>query len=177
LEREQRAKVLVPILRRDSGNHVHCGDLKTIVRPIGNELRLVSLPSDLDFTPAIAKAKPRWRLEVEESALVHTNGDYGTGFRVPGKPPIVAVHHNVFNECYRRYTTIAQIAYHHGLLKQRLTKALKDADRVVAVSESTRASLERTFGAAKIDVIYNGIDADLLQPKPLPVPPGRRRSR
>ena len=77
---------------------------------------------------------------------------------------MVTVHHNVFDDRYQKFTSLAQKAYHLGLLKRRIKKVLNDADCVVAVSQYTKASVERTFGATKVQVIYNGIDTELFRP-------------
>jgi glycosyltransferase involved in cell wall biosynthesis len=92
-------------------------------------------------------------------------------FRVAGKPFVVTAHHDVFDPPYQNCTNFAQKAYHYGLLKRRIAQALNDADRIVAVSCSTKASLERTFGVTKIDVIHNGVDTDVFRPSQVPTPP------
>jgi glycosyltransferase involved in cell wall biosynthesis len=124
----------------------------------------------LEFTPCLAGAALRRGSQVSDCSLVHTNADYGTVFRVAGKPFVVTAHHDVFDVLYQKCTSGAQKAYHYGLLKRRIARALTTADKVVAVSHSTKASLERTFGVTKIEVIYNGIDTEAFKPRPAPIP-------
>ncbi|MSP37996.1 MAG: glycosyltransferase family 1 protein [Deltaproteobacteria bacterium] len=96
--------------------------------------------------------------------MMHGNADYGSAFSRSDKPSVVTVLHNVFEDNYQRYTTLSQKAFHFGWLKRRIAQALRDADRVVAISHSTKASIERTFGARNIEVIYNGIDSEIFKP-------------
>ena len=163
-------KILVPILRSNSGNDVYFRNLKDGLNKSAVTVRSMRLASCIEFLPFVARAALRWRGEFGDCALVHTNADYGTTFKVPGKPFIVTTHHDVFDELYQRYTTIAQKTYHYGLLRNRIAQALSTADRVIAVSYSTKTSLERTFGARKIDVIYNGVDTEAFAPKRIPIP-------
>jgi glycosyltransferase involved in cell wall biosynthesis len=104
------------------------------------------------------------------SAVIHTNADYGTIFRSARKPFVVSVHHDVFDEDYRKHTNIAQQSYHFGLLKKRIGQAFDAADHVIAVSYNTRSSIERTFGRGGIEVIHNGVDTDFFKPKEVSVP-------
>lgn len=164
-------KVFIPIIRSGTGSEVYFEDLKYALSKDQITVEIVRLSPYLEFTPYIAKAALLWRSEVRDCAIVHTNADYGTTFKVPSKPFVVTVHHNVFDESYQKCTNLAQKAYHYGLLKRRIAQALSSADRVVAVSHSTKASLERTFGFTKIDVVYNGVDTDVFQPKKVPVLP------
>jgi glycosyltransferase involved in cell wall biosynthesis len=163
-------KVIVPIIRSGSGNDVYFQELKQALHDSHITLDLVRLAPYLEFAPYIAKATLLRRGEVGDCIVVHTNADYGVMFKVPTKPYVVTVHHNVFDENYQRSTSFAQRAYHYGLLKRRVAQALRDADKVVAVSYSTKASLERTFRATRIDVIHNGVDTNTFQPKQVPVP-------
>lgn len=124
----------------------------------------------LELLPSAARAALHWKGEYRNCALVHTNADYGAAFKCSGKPYVVTAHHDVFSESYQAYTSVAQKTYHYGLLKHRVVQALAVADRVVAVSYSTKRSLERTFGARKIDVIYNGIDTAAFKPNRVAIP-------
>jgi glycosyltransferase involved in cell wall biosynthesis len=102
--------------------------------------------------------------------LVHANADYGVAFKASNKPFIVTVHHNVVDESYRQSTTFAQRVYHYGVMRGRLRRALEEADRVIAVSYSTKSSLERNFRAKNVEVIYNGIDTQFFAPKRVAAP-------
>lgn len=163
-------KILVPTFRSDTGNDVYFRDLKDGLNRHHITIEIMPLTKYLEFTPCLAGAALRRGSQVNDCALVHTNADYGTVFRVAGKPFVVTAHHDVFDALYQKCTSGAQKAYHYGLLKRRIARALTTADKVVAVSHSTKASLERTFGVTKIEVIYNGIDAELFKPEKVQIP-------
>lgn len=164
-------KILVPTFRSDTGNDVYFRDLKDGLNRHHITIEIMPLTKYLEFTPCLAGAALRREGQVSDCSLVHTNADYGTVFRVAGKPFVVTAHHDVFDPPYQNCTNFAQKAYHYGLLKRRIAQALNDADRIVAVSCSTKASLERTFGVTKIDVIHNGVDTDVFRPSQVSTPP------
>jgi len=163
-------KILVPTFRSDTGNDVYFRDLKDGLNRHHITIEIMRLTKYLEFTPCLAGAALRRGSQVSDCSLVHTNADYGTVFRVAGKPLVVTAHHDVFDALYQKCTSGAQKAYHYGLLKRRIARALTTADKVVAVSHSTKASLERTFGVTKIDVIHNGVDTEAFKPRPVPIP-------
>jgi glycosyltransferase involved in cell wall biosynthesis len=165
-------KILIPILRTNSGNEVYFHELETSLSKSAVSVEVRRFAPYLEILPSAARVLLRWRGEYGNCALVHSNADYGATFKVRGKPFIVTAHHDVFDELYQRYTSIAQKTYHYGFLKNRIAQALSTADRVIAVSYSTKTSLERTFGARKIDVIYNGVDTEAFAPKRVLVPEG-----
>jgi glycosyltransferase involved in cell wall biosynthesis len=157
--------IAVPIINNDSGSAVYFRDLQRELSRRGITIELKQFSPLFECAPALTKAISWLSAAREKPDIVHSNADYGVAFKVKGKPFITTVHHNVFDDGYQRFTTFPQKVYHFGLLKNRLARALKEADRVVAVSHSTKASLERTFGATNVEVIYNGIDTELFKPK------------
>ena len=133
-------------------------------------MELVEFPPCFESTPAFAYASLWFRGGMDRFRIVHANADYGVAFKASNKPFIVTVHHNVVDESYRQSTTFAQRVYHYGVMRGRLRRALEKADRVIAVSWSTKSSLERNFRAKNIEVIYNGIDTKLFAPKRVAAP-------
>ena len=158
-------KVLVPIFESRSGSTVYFDQLKSIVGPKAIQVDSIQFAPYLEFVPNIAQRRLLTVTTVRGYDLIHSNADYGVLFRRSDKPLVVTVFHDVFDENYQKFTTLAQKAYHFGLLKQRIAKALRNADRVIAISQSTKTSIERTFGAKHVEVIYPGIDAELFRPK------------
>jgi glycosyltransferase involved in cell wall biosynthesis len=163
-------KVLIPILRTHSGNDVYFRELQTALSRSSAAVEIRRFSPYLELLPSAARAALHWRGEYGNCALVHTNADYGASFKLAGRPYVVTAHHDVFDACYQEYTRVAQKTYHYGLLKHRIAQALAVADRVIAVSCSTKRSLECTFGASNVDVIYNGIDTAAFKPKRVAIP-------
>jgi glycosyltransferase involved in cell wall biosynthesis len=156
-------KVFAPIINSKSGNEVYFRDLQKELGRRAITIELKEFPTFFECTPGLARVISRYRSWSDDFDLIHSNADYGVAFKRSDKPFVVTVHHNVFDDRYQKYTSLAQKAYHFGLLKRRIEKVLNSADRVVAVSQYTKASLEQTFGVAKVQVIYNGIDTELFR--------------
>ena len=157
-------QVFVPIINADSGNAVYFRDLQRELGRRAVTIEFAQFPPVLECIPGFARAISYFRYCSDHFDLVHSNADYGLTFKCSGKPFVVTVHHNVFDDHYQNFTSLAQKAYYSGLLKRRVEKVLKGADRVVCVSQYTKSTVEQTFGAVKVQVIYNGIDTDLFRP-------------
>jgi glycosyltransferase involved in cell wall biosynthesis len=160
-------KVLVPFIHSDSGNDVYFRDLKSGLLSHHVTVELMHFHPYVGFMPRLASSSFMRRARSGTCNLIHSNADYGDIFRVPSRPFVVTVHHNVFEKNYQCSTSVAQKAYHFGLLRRRFLRSMEAADKIVAVSHSTRKSLERMFGAGDVEVIYNGIDADVFRPIPV----------
>ena len=157
-------KVLVPISDTRSGHNVYFDQLRKAVGGHGVALDFFHLARQFEIAPALARARVHAHARRGDYDLMHVNADYGSAFKRSDKPFVVTVLHNVFEESYQRHTTLIQKAFHFGWLKRRIGRALSAADRVIAISRSTKASIERTFGTRNVEVIYNGIDTELFKP-------------
>ncbi len=157
-------KVLVPISDTRSGHSVYFDQLKQAVGCRGISLDIIHFGRHFEIVPALANFRIHAHVSLRDCDVVHVNADYGSGFRRSDRPFVVTVLHNVFEDIYQRYTTLSQKAFHFGWLKRRIGKALSAADRVIAISQNTKESIERTFGAHNVEVIYNGIDTELFKP-------------
>jgi glycosyltransferase involved in cell wall biosynthesis len=157
-------KIVVPLINGRSGNDVYFHNLKQGLAPQRVKMELVYFNSAFEFAPRLASLRFLRRTRSGDFSLVHANADHGDSFRLPSKPFIVTVHHNVFEKQYQKRAGVREKAYHFGLLRTRLFRALEAADQVVAVSHATRISLERSFGARPIRVIHNGVDTEVFKP-------------
>lgn len=158
-------KILIPIIRGDSGGDVYFQCLRDALHKKNIAITLTRLPQYLELAPPVAKIALFWKGDARNYDLVHTNGDHGSHFKVRGRPLVLTVLHNVFEENYQKYTTTFQKLYHHVFLKRYLYRALNTADKIVAISLSTKTSLERTFGISNVALIYGGVDTDTFLPK------------
>jgi glycosyltransferase involved in cell wall biosynthesis len=157
-------QIFVPIISADSGNAVYFRDLQRELGRHAVTIEFAQFPPVLECIPGFARAISNFRHFSHHFDLVHSNADYGLAFKRSGKPFVVTVHHNIFDDHYQNFISLAQKVYYSGALKRRIEKVLNGADRVVCVSQYTKSSVEQTFGAAKVQVIYNGIDIDLFRP-------------
>ena len=67
---------------------------------------------------------------------------------------------------YAPFRSPAQAAYHNTVLRWYGWRTLSVADRVVAVSNATRAALAKVFPEVEATVIHNGVDTDFFTPAP-----------
>lgn len=158
-------KILMPFIKGNSGSDLFFQYLTDALYRENVSIDIECLPRCLELAPYLAKAALPRRRNLHNYTLVHTNADYGSYFKIGGKPLVVTMHHNVFDENYQKYTSLGQKLYHYLFLRRRLYQSLSRADKVVAVSESTKISLARTFHVPEATVIYNGVDPDLFRPK------------
>ncbi len=163
-------KILIPIIKGNSGNDTYFQYLNDALGKRDVSVDIKYLSHYLELFPYFAKAILLCTSDLKSYALVHTNADYGSCFKISGRPFVVTMHHNVFDGNYQKYTSTTQKLYHNSFLKRRIYEAFKSADKIIAVSMSTKISLENTFSISDVDVIYNGIDTDRFQPKHVCIP-------
>jgi len=94
------------------------------------------------------------------------------GIRAMGVPVVSVIHHPLHIDREADFTIdprlvkkIKRTLYFPLLMQQQVAPRL---DRIVTVSEASRAEIERYFGIPqkRVPVVYNGTDADLFRPMP-----------
>lgn len=158
-------RVFIPLIKANSGSDIYFQYLNDALSGKNVLVDIKYLPPYLALFPRFARSLLLSTCNLQSYDLIHTNADYGSYFKIRGTPLLVTVFHNVFAEDYQRYTSSFQKLYHYGLLNNHMYKALSSADRIIAISQSTKMSMEKTFGLSNIDVIYPGVDTDIFQPK------------
>lgn len=109
-------------------------------------LRLIPMPRDVD--------------------VVLTNSWAGLAF-ARGDIPMVAMEQLcVHDPAYEPFRSKSQAVFHDALVRKFERRTFDAADRVVAVSEATRASMRDVFPDVDPLVIPNGVDADFFTPPP-----------
>lgn len=165
--------IAFPIIIASSGSDVYYKRLCEHLPQTGINATIIAHSYAYEFIPLLNRLTA---LKTQAFDLIHTNAEYGHLFRIPGKPLVVTLHHNVFDPYYQSFTTLLQKIYHYGLLRQRLRKSLALCDVAVCVSKATLQSFSAFFPEyqGKLTVIYNGIDTDLFKPMPDKYPPQKR---
>lgn len=164
--------MLIPLIKGNSGSDIYFQYLNDALSGRNVLVDIKYLPHYLELFPRFAGSLLLSTCNLQSYDLVHTNADYGSYFKISGNPLLVTVFHNVFDEDYQRYTSSFQKLYHYGLLNKRMYKALSSADRIIAISRSTKMSVEKTFGFSNIDVIYPGVDTDIFRPEEVSIKNG-----
>ena len=95
-----------------------------------------------------------------------TNSLHGFGFKRSGIPMVAMEQLCVHDPAYAPFRSPAQAAYHNTVLRWYGWRTLSVADRVVAVSNATRAALAKVFPEVEATVIHNGVDTDFFTPAP-----------
>lgn len=96
--------------------------------------------------------------------IIHSNADHGYFFHRKGKKLVLTIHHLVKDSQYAKYATFLQRAYHKIYIERYLKKALRIADKIIAVSNFTKDIVLKEIGQYDIEVIYNGIDENVFKP-------------
>lgn len=161
-------RIAFPVVRAGSGSDIYYTRLHAGLQRLNIRADIIWLGYAAEFVPGRARVL---RTRQREYDLIHTNADYGALLRVPGRPLVVTLHHNVLDPVYQRWTTPAQKLYHYLLLKRRLARSLRAAASAVCVSRATSASVARTFPGQgqELTVIYNGVDLRVFSPGQEPV--------
>lgn len=155
-------RVLYPIIRVDSGSDVYFRRLNEALATKGVKTYLHTYPWWTSMAPFTIVASPD-----HGEQLIHTNVDLAHRVKRNGRPVIATAHHSVFDPSFQRGARLLQRAYYQTLLRRETARGYRAADRVVAVSQSTRDDFVRHFGMRDVEVIYNGVDTGRFTPGPL----------
>jgi L-malate glycosyltransferase len=158
-------KIAYPIIR-GSGVEVYHQRLSAGLSKLGFETRVIRFSPHFEFFPwALAWTFQKLKSPKFIVDLIHTHAEYGCFLRKKGKPLVVTLHHSSIDQDYLASLSPALKVHHQLILKPSVNKTMHLADRLVAVSSSTKAMLcdvfQRDF---PIKVIYNGIDAEVFRP-------------
>ena len=162
-------KIVFPTIVASSGSDVYYNLLCAGLKKRGVDATVLPLSYRYEFTPLLYR---RLRKTLAQYDIVHANGEYGHLFKVPGKPLVISLLHNVLEPVYQQYTTLPQKIYHYGLLRQRFKKSLRAADAVICISNATRSSFQNILSGyeGKTITIYPGINLDVFRPANIAAP-------
>lgn len=154
-------KIIFKILKTGSGGEVYFERLTNQLNKLkGFKSKIEYYDNYLNFFPFLIKIFNKKK----EADVIHSNSEYGWVFKEDKIPLIITIHHNVFDESYKKTVSFIQKIFHNLILKPGIKKSLKTADKIIAVSNYTKESILKTFGDHPITVIYNGIDVKKFRP-------------
>ncbi|MFO7965719.1 MAG: glycosyltransferase family 4 protein, partial [Desulfobacterales bacterium] len=164
LMRIKNAKLCFPTIRAFSGSDIYFNSLCDGFKKLGCDANIHWMKYKHELIPFYYKTLLK---HLYSADLIHANCEYGYFFKDLNKKMTLVLHHNVFESEYQRFTKLYQKAYHYGLLKNRLKRSIKYADRIISVSMSTKKSFCSQFQIPEDTVvtIYNGINQNLFIPK------------
>ena len=97
--------------------------------------------------------------------LVHTTDETGSNFFIKNKPFVVTCLHSPLDNYYYKYCSTKQKLFYKFYLYRAMKKSFSKANKIIAISEYTKKSIEKTFAHLDVKVIYNGIDINKFKPK------------
>jgi len=149
-----------PHIRTGSGSDVYVERLSNALRNRGVEV-VVSWFNHLhEIFPYFLK-----RVALPPGVnIVHANSWSAFAFKRVDVPLVVTMHHVVHDKEYAPYRNFAQAAYHGLLIRNYEARSIKQAEKVVAVSQYSADVASRLFQTGNITVIHNGIDTDRFSP-------------
>ena len=96
--------------------------------------------------------------------IITANSWYGYGFKRKGIKLVITVYHCVHDAAYAPFRSMLQKIYHDSFVYVNEYASLKAADKVVAISNYTAASVKKIFKGYEPAVIYPGIDTGFFRP-------------
>jgi len=153
-------KVAFKQVRGNSGTDVWTDSLAAALRKQGVEGTTMYYPTYYGLFPQLAGLK--WDT-TPVFDILHCNTWNGFAFK-DARPMVVTEHLVIHDPILKSYKSPAQKVY-HKLIHRYENRSLEVADRVVCVSNHTKAMLEQIFGYSDAQVIYNGIDHEFFRPR------------
>ncbi|MFQ5643891.1 MAG: glycosyltransferase family 4 protein, partial [Thiogranum sp.] len=153
-------KIWFPTIAAGSGADVYVDRLAGALRKHGLQAEITWFDRRFEFTPFLLAGKhpPRG------TDIIHANSWNAFAFRKKHIPLVVTEHHCVLDPEFRRHKSSLQHLYHQHLVRRYEQSSFNHADRIVAVSNYTKASLQKVFGITDVRVIYNWVDTDIFRP-------------
>jgi len=162
-------RILFLVNRGHAGGDIYFKNLKESLESYTDiKTDLIYIPPLFEKTPFLLPFYLKFirKINLSKYNLIHANAEFGHFFRTKGRPLFVTVHHIVFDDRYQKYTSLLQKLFHYFWIKPNLSRTLRIADRVIAVSNYTKNQTVKYFRVSpqKIEVIHNGIDIEKFKP-------------
>src|SRR5258706_9508865 len=117
--------VVFKVIKAGSGNDVY-------FERLSQALRKVNIDSEIEYYPKYFQYFP-WLLKFvnkkSDGDIIHSNAEYGWGFKEKNKPLVVSLLHNVFEKDYQKYISVPQKIYYTFILRSNIKKSLDVADK------------------------------------------------
>lgn len=149
-------KVWFPTIRAGSGVDIYINRLAVALGNKGIDVEVTWFDRNYEFAPSLLKrAKPP-----QGTTIIHSNSWSAFAFKRKNIPLVVTEHHCVLDPSFRPYKNRYQHTYHEILIRRYEKASFRMADKIVAVSNYTANSIQRTFNLSNVEVIHNWVDTD-----------------
>src|SRR5690554_5122254 len=149
-----------PTIRTNTGTDVFTLRLVKNLKEQGIKAEITWLPLRAEYAPwtvAIPTA-PAWATAVHVNTWLHPRF-------IPYHLPLVAtIHHAIHHPSARSYKGWPRAIYHKHWIAPIERQTMRRADKVIAVSQFVADSARRSLIDVPMEVIYNGIDAEVFKP-------------
>jgi len=153
-------KIWIPVIRAGTGADVYAEILAAGLARRGIQSGIQWFNHCFEVFPFLLGLVPA----PPQTDIAIANSWYGYGFKRKGIKLVVTVYHCVHDESYAPYRSLLQRFYHDTCVYMNEYCSLQFADKVVAISNYTAASVRKIFRSIDPAVIYPGIDTAFFCP-------------
>lgn len=156
----QKLGVWFPTVRTNTGTDVFTERLVKGLNERGIRAEITWLPLRAEYAPwsVTVPTPPEW------ATIAHINTWLHPRF-IPKKLPVVAtIHHAIHHPDTLSYKGWLRAAYHKYWIAPIERRVMRQADKVIAVSQFVANTAKQTLIDMPIQVIYNGIDTEIFKP-------------
>lgn len=153
-------KVWLPTIRAGTGADVYAERMAAGLERHGIQACVTWHSRCFELLPSLLGCVPL----PPQTDIILANSWYGYALKRQGIKLVITVYHCVHDAAYAPYRSRLQKMYHDAWIYSHESCSLQAADRVVAISNYTAASVKRIFTGCDPVVIYPGIDAGYFRP-------------
>ena len=153
-------KVWLPTIRAGTGADVYAERMAAGLERRGIQACVTWHNRCFELFPSLLGCVPL----PPQTDIILANSWYGYAFRRKGIKLVITVYHCVHDAAYAPFRSLLQKIYHDTWIYFHESRSLKSADRIVAISNYTAASVKKIFTGCDPVVIYPGIDTGFFRP-------------
>ncbi|MEI7036142.1 glycosyltransferase family 4 protein [Fulvimonas yonginensis] len=153
--------VWFPAIRTGGGADVFTERLAAELSKRGLRTQITWLPLRAEFAPWTVPVPrpPAW------ADVAHVNTWLPPRFLPVGIPVVATVHHCIHEPALQRYKGKLRRIYHEVWVASNERAISRRATVLTAVSAFAGSSAARVLGNKRVEVVHNGVDVDLFQPR------------
>jgi len=153
-------KIWMPAIRVETGADVYTEILAASLQRYGIQVNISWYNRYFELFPFLLGPVT----SPPQADVVVANSWYGYAFSRKGTKLVITVYHCVHDASYAPFRSLLQKIYHDMCIYFYECISLKAADRVIAISNYTAASVKKIFTECDPVVIYPGIDTGFFSP-------------
>lgn len=152
--------VWFPTVRTGTGTDVFTERLVKDLQARGVRAEITWLPLRAEYAP--------WSVPIPETpewaTVAHINTWLNPRFIPDHLPSVATIHHAIHHPNTRSYKGWLRVMYHKYWIAPIERRVIRRVEKVIAVSQFVADSARRSLIDVPMEVIYNGIDAEVFKP-------------